>query len=268
MNAFHVEIKNLSFSYKDRPVLRKLSLQLESGRLYCLLGNNGAGKTTLFKLMLALLPPPSGTIFFAGRDLADFSTQERARQIAYIPQEERANFRYRAEEIVLMGRAPRLGLLRQPKSSDLRQVAAVMAKLRIGHLAGRYYPELSGGERQLLRIARALLQDSPFLIMDEPCTGLDYGHQMRMLETAKQLAREGYLVLFSSHNPQQAELFADEILLLRDGQMQSSQNDCELLSEIYNYPLKRYPIEGKYSALLPDLSYLEERFDASSVKRS
>lgn len=271
-----LELRDVSFSYgeRERKLLRGISASLVGGRLFCLLGANGAGKSTLFKLILGLLSPSSGGIFLDGRALTDYTERERARKMAYIPQEEGSLFMFKTEDVILTGAYPHLGAWEHPSSDDRRRVFDLMEKMDILNLAARPYPLLSGGERQLVRIARALYQDANILIMDEPSTGLDYGYQMRVLERARSLADEGYLVLFSAHNPMHAEWFADEIYLLRDGHLEEptgegSSFSAELLSEVYRYPLVRRCVEGEEcrSLLLPECRPRQRRCGEARAER-
>ena len=211
--------ENLGFGYRGRPVGRDVAFQLRPGQVLCLLGPNGGGKTTLFKTLLGLLPPQAGRVLLDGDDVAQWSRRRFARHIAYVPQAHEAFFPFLVRDIVLMGRAARIGLFAQPAAADRRAAEASLAALGIAHLAERVYTEISGGERQLTLIARALAQEPKVLVMDEPTASLDFGNQVRVLARIKALAASGIAVLLSTHDPDHAFLCADQVALLHDGRI-------------------------------------------------
>jgi iron complex transport system ATP-binding protein len=211
--------RNIHFAYRGRSVLAGADLTLEAGQLVCLLGANGAGKSTLLKILLGLLRPASGEVTIAGHSQRELTRRELAQRIAYVPQTHAAPFPYTVREIVLMGRLPANGLWRAPGSADRAQADDVIARLGIGHLAARPYTELSGGERQLALIARALAQQTRLLVMDEPFAGLDFGHQLRLLGRLEALAAEGYGILMTTHDPAQALQTRQSVALLIDGRL-------------------------------------------------
>lgn len=179
-----------------------------------LFGPNGAGKTTLFKTLLGLVPLRAGTIRLDGQPIGSWSGRDRASRIAYVPQAHAALFPFTVEELVLMGRAPHVGLFATPGRHDREVAAATLERLGIDHLANRAYTEISGGERQIALIARALAQEPSILVMDEPTASLDYGHQMRVLDRVRELAGEGVSIVLSTHNPDHAFRVADRVALV------------------------------------------------------
>ncbi|KQX55890.1 MULTISPECIES: ABC transporter ATP-binding protein [unclassified Ensifer] len=209
-----LDIRDLAFGYGGRTVGENASLSLESGEVLALLGPNGAGKTTLFKTVLGLLPVKAGDILLDGRPLSAWSRRERARQIAYVPQAHAALFPFTVLEVVLMGRAARLAPFSSPGARDRRIAMEALGGLGVAHLAMRPYTEISGGERQMALIARALTQEPAILVMDEPTANLDYGNQMRVLSHVRALAARGLSVVLSTHNPDHAFLVADRVALL------------------------------------------------------
>ncbi len=211
--------RGIHFGYRGRPVLAGAELALASGELVCLLGGNGAGKSTLLKIMLGLLHPHDGQVMVAGRPLTWFGRREVARRVAYVPQVHAAPFPYTVREVVTMGRLPARGLFRAPGNADCAVVERVLEHMGIAHLAYRAYTEVSGGERQLTLIARALAQEAPLLVMDEPLAGLDYGHQVRLLARLESLAAEGYGVLMTTHDPDQPLSGCHRVALLKDGRI-------------------------------------------------
>ena len=212
-----LSVENLSFSYTRRPVLRDVSFTAEKGELLSILGPNGAGKSTLFRCILGSLEGCGGRICADGRDICTLPHRERARRMAYIPQIHRPTFGYTVLDTVLMGTTRQLSPLQQPGREQIHTARDALERAGVSHLAERNFAHLSGGEQQLVLIARALAQQSDILIMDEPTSALDYGNQLRVLRQVRALSREGYTVLLSTHNPQHALTFADRVLALQDG---------------------------------------------------
>ena len=213
MHLFAVE--NLSFSYRRTPVIGDLSLTIDAGGVLALLGPNGSGKTTFLKLLLGLLRPAQGTIRLQGEDLYRIPQREVARQLAYVPQVHREAFGFRVFNVVLMGRMPHTSFFARYGKSDWHIVQEALEKLGISHLAERPYTEVSGGERQLTLIARALAQGARTFIMDEPTSGLDYGNQIRLLERVAGLAQEGYTFVLTTHHPDHALAIADRVVMMQ-----------------------------------------------------
>lgn len=214
-----IQAQDIHFSYRGRKVLSGAHLALAPGELVCLLGANGAGKSTLMKIMLGLLRPREGRVTLDGQLLADFSRGQLGQRVAYVPQTHAAPFPYTVREVVLMGRLPATGMFRAPGVADRVAADGAIEHLGIGHLAERAYTEVSGGERQLALIARALAQDARLLVMDEPLAGLDFGHQLRLLARLESLAAEGYGVLMTTHDPQQPLSGCQRVALLIDGRI-------------------------------------------------
>ena len=212
-----LEATDLSFGYPERPVGRNVTLALGPGEVLCLLGPNGCGKTTLFKTLLGLLPRQGGTIAIGGEALDRLTRRALALRLAYVPQAQGLPFPFTALEVVLMGRVAHRGLLEGPTAADRAGAVAALAELGIGELAGRDVTRLSGGQRQLVLIARALAQAAPLVVMDEPTASLDFGNQVRVLTEVKRLAARGTGVLLSTHNPDHAFAVATRVVLMRDG---------------------------------------------------
>lgn len=209
--------ENLGFGYRGRRVGRSVSLEIRAGEVLCLLGPNGGGKTTLMKTLLGLLPPLEGAVTLDGEDIARWPRRRLARAIGYVPQAHAAFFPFTVTEIVLMGRSAHIDLFAAPSRADRAVAERALATLGIAHLGERVYTEISGGERQLALIARALAQEPRFLVMDEPTASLDFGNQVRVLDQIAALARSGIAVVFSTHDPDHAFLCGDRVALLRDG---------------------------------------------------
>jgi len=215
----NLSVQNLSFSYGERQVLSDISFTLEKGEFLSVLGPNGVGKSTLFKCILGLLNGYSGKITSGGEELSSMSKRELSRRIAYIPQINRPAFGYTVLDMVLMGTTRQLSPFAQPHRAQVMQALAALERVGAAQLAERDFTHLSGGEQQLVLIARAIAQQAALLVMDEPTSALDYGNQLRVLKLVRELAGEGYAVLLSTHNPQHALTFATRILALAGGRV-------------------------------------------------
>ena len=225
-----IKVRNLSFSYGDRQVLHDISFSVGKGEFLSILGPNGVGKSTLFRCMLGLLSGYTGDVLVDGINARTFSVREAAKHIAYIPQSSNPIFNYSVFDIVLMGRTSSLGSFRSPKKADRDKCNWALEKIGISHLADRCFHRLSGGEQQLVLIARALTQDAPILMLDEPTANLDFGNQLRVLEQARELAREGYTVIQTTHHPEQSYMFSDRILAIQNGRVLTEGPPSQVLT--------------------------------------
>lgn len=213
-----------------RVILDEITISLHSGEIVALLGANGSGKSTLFRILLGFLKPERGEVRLDNRPLGEFSRRTLARRIAYVPQAHVAPFPYSVRDVVLLGRLAETGIFRAARAADHHAVGEVLERLAITHLAARPYTEISGGERQLTLIARALAQGAGILIMDEPMTGLDYGYQVRLLQHLVDLAGSGQTILFSTHNPEHAVQVATRIAVLRDGTIMADGPPAQIIT--------------------------------------
>ena len=216
-----LELQKLRTGHGRRVVSESVDLSIEAGEVLCLLGPNGCGKTTLLRTVLGLLPPLSGQVVVQGQPVQHWPRAEFARRVGYVPQAQAGVFAFEALDMVLMGRAARMGLLAKPSKADKALALACMERLQIAHLATRRYTELSGGERQLVLIARALAQEPVLLVMDEPTASLDFGNQIRVMEQIATLSAQGMAVLLSTHQPEHALRVATRIALLGRGQLEA-----------------------------------------------
>ena len=225
-----LEVKNLQYAYRKNEVLKGVDFFANTGECVCVLGENGAGKTTLFRCLLGHLGRYKGEIIVDGLNSKHLSIQETAEKIAYIPQAHAPTFNYSVFDIVLMGTSVLVDSFRTPGQAQREIVKQTLKRLNIEHLAERGYAELSGGERQLVLVARALAQKSKILIMDEPTANLDYGNQFRVMRQVKRLAQNGYIVVLSTHNPEHALQYADKVLVLKDGKVAIYGKPAEVLN--------------------------------------
>ena len=226
-----IEVKNLSFFYGQKNILQNINFSVKKGEFLSILGPNGAGKSTLFRCILGLLPDYSGEVLVNGKNIKKFSVREAAKQIAYIPQSSHSVFHYSVLDIVLMGRTNHASIFRNPGREDVQICLHALDKVGIAHLKEHCFHKLSGGEQQLVLIARALAQDAPVLLLDEPTANLDFGNQLLVLRQAKQLAQEGYTIIQTTHNPEQSYLFSDRILALQNGKLIADGNPSEVLTD-------------------------------------
>ncbi|WP_213881130.1 ABC transporter ATP-binding protein [Pseudomonas sp. dw_358] len=224
-----LEALGLSYRIATRTVLNRVSMQVAKGDCIALLGANGAGKSTLLRLLLGLLKTDDGEVLLDGQPLTGLSRRHIARRLAYVPQSHVPSFPYRVREVVSQGRLPSTGLGRGPNAADHLAVDQALAQLGIEHLAPRLYTELSGGERQLTLIARALVQEAQVIVLDEPVAGLDYGHQQRLLEHLQRLAAQGLSILCSSHHPEHALAWANRVWVLEHGQLIADGTPFEVI---------------------------------------
>lgn len=212
-----LEARGLTIGYGDQVVGRGLDVSMAEGEVLALLGPNGGGKTTLLKTLLGLIAPLAGEVLLNGKSLGRLTLRERARLMAYVPQVHAGTFAFTVGEVVLMGRSASSSLFSPPSTRDRKIAAAATARLGITHLAGRPYTLISGGERQLALIARALAQEPRLVLLDEPTASLDFGNQGRVMREIRTLATSGLAVIFSTHDPNHALRHADRAMLIRDG---------------------------------------------------
>lgn len=227
----NVEINNLCFSYGAHEVLRDVSFTAREGEVTALLGPNGVGKSTLFHCVLGLLRGYEGSIRIGGADVRDMPARALAKLAAHIPQNHRVVFHYSVLDMVLMGTAHQVGVFAAPGSPQAERALWALEEAGIARLAQNSFLKLSGGEQQLVLVARALAQQARVLLMDEPTSNLDFGNQMRVLEIVRRLAETGYTVILSSHNPQHVLHFADGIVALHGGEVIARGTPGEVMDE-------------------------------------
>ncbi len=214
-----LEVDQVRGGYGGGDVVKGVSCCADAGEILCLVGPNGCGKTTLFRLLLGILPITGGSIRLDGQDVRSFSPRELASRIAYIPQYHTPIFSYTVLDVVVMGRAARFSAFEAPKAADREAAFAALEKLNAAHLANRKYTSLSGGQRQLILIARAICQSAKVFVLDEPAANLDYANHQLLMEVIADLARKGYCVVMSTHSPEHPASIGSRVLLMRDGQV-------------------------------------------------
>ncbi len=247
MSTIAFAANDLAVGYRlgsqTRVVAENLSINLALGEVLCLLGPNGAGKTTLFKTLLGLLPLLGGKVTLNGRDAADLSRRDIAREIAYVPQAHALEFSYTAFDLVLMGRSAHLGPFQSPKAVDHERAHAALDLLGLADLAARPCTEMSGGQRQLVLIARALAQDARIVVLDEPTASLDLANRVRVLQQVKALAANGLGIVMSTHDPDHALEVAHKVSVLARGRLLANGPTHEVmtsavLSDAYGLPVR------------------------------
>lgn len=245
--------QNLSIGYGKKVVGERIDVSLYGNEILALLGPNGSGKSTLFKTLLGLLPVLSGQVLLQGQPLAQHTRRSIAQRVGYVPQAQDGQFAFSVMDMVLMGRAAHLGLFAQPSQADQQLAVDILRELGIAHLAARSYPQISGGERQLTLIARALLQQPQVLVLDEPTASLDFANQILVLEQIQRLREQGLSVLLCTHQPEHALQVADRLALFKQGRVEkigtvADLGSAENLAWLYNVS-----IEHVYAQLKRDL---------------
>ncbi|MDD6310766.1 MAG: ABC transporter ATP-binding protein [Firmicutes bacterium] len=261
MNTIY-EVSNLTYKYPsgDRMVLDGASLRLGEGEILCILGPNGAGKTTLLNCLAGLIKPKNGEIKLKGRSINDMKVKDIAQIVGYVPQVHTPAFDYKVKDFVLMGASPGMGMFERPSKEDEEACIKVLAGMNLEHLAEKSYMNISGGERQQVLIARAILQKPSVILFDEPTAHLDYGNQHRVLKRIKKMSEDGYSVIITTHNPDHSLLLGGNVAIVgRDGKI--IQGKCEEmiteenLRKVYDIDLRLMWVEelGRKVCLVPEL---------------
>lgn len=211
-----LEIKNLTFSYDKHIVFKDLNFKLESPDVLSILGPNGIGKTTLIKCLLGIKKKTSGEILIDGKEIDEFNKKDFYSFVAYLKQGGKETSIYTVLDTVLLGLASQINPLLKPKDSDIEKVNNILKELGIYHLRDKYVSKLSGGEAQMVFMARALVRKPEILILDEPESNLDYRNQLLMLDTIDRLKSHGKLIIFNTHYPEHALRYSNNVLLLND----------------------------------------------------
>ncbi|MBC3797886.1 ABC transporter ATP-binding protein [Acetobacterium tundrae] len=245
-----IEVRNLSFGYSNRIVIDGINFIAEENQLISILGPNGVGKSTLFHCILSLLKGYQGQVLLNGKDTRTMSIKEMAELVAFIPQSHYPSFNFSVFDMVLMGTTVQVSAFSKPGKRQVKLVEAALERLGISYLIDRGYTQISGGERQLVLLARALVQETKILILDEPTANLDYGNQIRVMTQIKSLTKEGYTIIQSTHNPDQTFLFSDIVMAMKDGKIVAYGVPSDIFTEELIHNL--YAAEVKIQSLYED----------------
>lgn len=230
-SASFLDVRALSCGYHRKQIVFDASFSMDAGEFVCIIGANGCGKTTLLKTVLGLLPPMGGQAMLRGRSIASMGDKERARAIAYIPQAHTPPFPFSVADVVLMGRTPHIGRFSSVSHEDKRIAWESLEALGIEHLAPRTYTKLSGGQRQLVLIARALAQQPQLIVMDEPTASLDFGNQQTVLSRMRTLSEAGASILMVTHDPHHATYCADSVVVMEQGRVTEKGAPNEVITK-------------------------------------
>lgn len=250
------EVKNISFSYNDDEIFSNISFSIEKGDVLCILGPNGTGKTTLIKCLNGLHDISSGEILINGKNISKLSYREISKHIGYIPQSHTPSFPFKVFDVVLMGRAPYLNLMDSPKKEDVEIAIDSLKVLGIEELKDKEYTNLSGGERQLVFLARVLCQKPDILILDEPTSHLDFGNQIKLLEIIDNLSKRGLSIIMSSHFPDHAFLSSTKVAIMKNGGFIDFGSPDDVVTEVnlkkaYSIDVKLMELDDKRKVCVP-----------------
>ena len=250
------EVKNISFSYDDDEIFSDISFSIGKGDVLCILGPNGTGKTTLIKCLNGLHEISSGEILINGENINKFSFKEISKHIGYIPQSHVPSFPFKVFDVVLMGRAPYLNLTDAPKKDDKDIALEALKTLGIENLKDKEYTNLSGGERQMVFLARVLCQKPDILILDEPTSHLDFGNQIKLLEIIDNLAKSGLSIIMSSHFPDHAFLSSTKVAIMKNKKFIDFGKPDDVVTEenlkkAYSIDVKLIELEANRKVCVP-----------------
>ncbi|WP_027623791.1 ABC transporter ATP-binding protein [Clostridium lundense] len=212
-----ISIKNLYFNYGSRQVIKGITADINQGELYALFGPNGSGKTTLLKCITGLLKYKKGNIKVMDKEIKELSPKQLSKYISYVPQDHKLSFPFTVEEVVLMGRTPHLGGFLGPAKEDIEYANKAIKRIGIEDICHRCYTELSGGQRQLVLLARAIAQDTPIMVLDEPTSALDFKNQINVWRILKSLKEYNKTIITCTHDPNHVSWFCDSVVVIDDG---------------------------------------------------
>jgi iron complex transport system ATP-binding protein len=248
-----ISLRNASFRYAEQDLFSNLNLDVAKGELLCILGPNGCGKTTLLRCLNGSLRLREGSVRLNGKDISSLSVVQIARVMGFVFQEHSTLFPYSVLEAVRMGRSPHLGLFSSPSKKDTEIAVASLEAVGIGRLKDKPYTKISGGERQLALIARALAQEPEVMLLDEPTSHLDFGNQILILETVERLAREKKLsIVMTTHFPNHAMMVSTKVALMKEGRFLAIGEPKQTMTEtnlqrLYGVPVKVIDLEAASS---------------------
>ncbi len=237
--------------YGNVDIVKNVSCHADKGEILSLIGPNGSGKTTLFRLILGSIPLSSGNIYIDDQNTKNLSTKKLANLIAYIPQYHTPIFSYSVLDIVIMGRASHFSAFENPGNADREAALAALEKVNALHLADKKYTTLSGGQRQLILIARAICQSAKIFVMDEPAANLDYANQQLLMDVIIDLAGKGYCIIMATHSPEQPLYYGSKVLMLKNGHVAGFGSPQETINSdnlqaIYDIEMDVFHMKDRY----------------------
>jgi len=260
--AVKLECKSLKFKYGQKDILNDISFCVKSGSFCAILGRNGSGKTTLLHCLNGVLKPFSGKIYINSRDIASLSQKNIAKQISLVPQEHIEVFPFKVIDVVVMGRAPFIGMTKTPGELDYKYAMEALQNLNAQNLAPKNFNRISGGERQIALLAMALAQASKIMLLDEPTNHLDFNNQYHLLGRIKNLCKTNNLsVVASMHDPNMAMLFADKVIMIKNNHVIAQGPARKVMtkasiSELYDTQTTQIKIDDQKSFFLPEVETL------------
>lgn len=259
-----ISVRDLRFSYGKTTVLDAMSFDVPDRALVCVLGANGAGKSTLFRCILGLETRYSGQVLVDGKNMSSLSVRERARLVSYIPQSHSSVYEYDVIDVVMMSATADLGYLGGPRDAHAQRAYEALAQVGIEHLARRPYTQVSGGEQQLVLIARAIAQQARTVIMDEPTSALDFGNTVRVLAAVRRLADQGLSIVMSTHQPDHAFRYSDKTLVIDRGRVFAYGDPRDVVTEqmvaaIYGVDVEVASLHGDKARVCVPRSTVRER---------
>ncbi|MCY6369782.1 ABC transporter ATP-binding protein [Clostridium ganghwense] len=229
-----LNVNGISFYYGETQILKNISFSVGEGKICCILGQNGTGKTTLLKCIQGILQPKKGEVLIKGKSVYEMKCKQVARNISVVPQQMSVVFPYTVLDIVLMAKVSRTNFLGAPKKKDENDVIKILNSLKISHLCHKRFNELSGGERQMVLMARAIYQDTPIVLLDEPTSHLDYKNQIVIMEMIKHVVKTKKITaIINIHDPNLALNYCDDIIMIKNGCLLMKGNPEDIICERY-----------------------------------
>lgn len=225
-----IRIDNLNFSYGQRKIISNINLTIQTGSFVAILGANGVGKTTLFRCLLGLENHYTGHIYVDDQDIKNMTCKKRANYLAYIPQSHTLTYDYTVLDMIIMGTVNHLNWYQTPHKTGYKKALNALERLNLMAYQDRIFNQLSGGEKQMVLVARALAQEAPVLVLDEPTANLDYGNQILLLNQINWLKELGYTIVMSTHNPQHAMQYADTVVAMSDQEIIALGHPKEIIN--------------------------------------
>ncbi|MFA9397902.1 MAG: ABC transporter ATP-binding protein [Clostridiaceae bacterium] len=228
-----ISANNLFFSYGSNIILNNMNFSIKKGTICGILGQNGTGKTTLIKCLNGILKPQNGEVLINNIPISKMSCREIARNISTVPQQTNLVFQYSVLNLVLMGKMANLNFLNTPNKDDEKQVIKILEELNIQHLKYKVFNDLSGGERQLVLIARAIFQNTPIILLDEPTSHLDYKNQVYIMNVIKKIVKNKNITcVVNLHDPNIALNYCDHIIMIKNNKITNNGKTSDIISKL------------------------------------